>query len=57
MQELDIVITQEFVGQIPKGKVCTIVHVYPDGKAYEIEWENGAKSKVETAYPHQIKKV
>ena len=55
IQEHDIVELIEDLSKVKLfiGDIGTVVHIYPNAKAYAVEFEN---NKVETVKPHQIKK-
>lgn len=52
-REHDIVITTENIGDLPKGSVCTIIHIYNDNN-YVIETRGYAELNVKSS---QIKKL
>ena len=57
INEHEIVMTTDTIAAIPKGTSGTVVHIYADGKAYEVEFIIKGKSIVETALSTQIKKI
>ncbi|CAN5589241.1 DUF4926 domain-containing protein [Spirosoma jeollabukense] len=61
MNEFDLVVLQEDVadGRLKAGDVGTILTVYNEGKAFEVEFVTltGEAVAVETLLPHQIRDV
>ncbi|GAB3572973.1 DUF4926 domain-containing protein [Spirosoma luteolum] len=61
MQEFDLVVLQEDSegGRLKAGDVGTILTVYNEGKAFEVEFVTltGEAVAVETLLPHQIRSV
>ena len=61
MSEFDLVVLQEDLagGRLRVGDVGTILTVYSEGKAYEVEFVTltGEAIAVETLLPHQIRTV
>ena len=59
MNEFDLVVLQEDVadGRLKAGDVGTILTVYKEGKAFEVEFVTltGEAVAVETLLPHQIR--
>jgi len=51
----DIVVSLYDIPDIPKGSVGTVVHIYENGKAYEIEFNVNDSIIVETLLNNQIK--
>jgi type III restriction enzyme len=56
IREHDMVISLVVLGEIPAGSNGTIVHVYPNNEAYEVEFIISNTSVVETATKTQIRK-
>jgi predicted helicase len=57
IQENDIVVSKVEIAKIPVGSVGTVVHVYKNGEAFEIEFvKKDGSSSVETALLNQIEK-
>ncbi len=61
MREFDLVVLQDDTanGRLKVGDVGTILTVYSDGKAFEVEFVTltGESVAVETLLPHQIRTV
>ncbi|MFD2573694.1 DUF4926 domain-containing protein [Spirosoma soli] len=61
MSEFDLVVLQEDIAnsRLKAGDVGTILTVYSDGKAFEVEFVTltGEAVAVETLLPHQIRGV
>lgn len=61
MSEFDLVVLQDDTanGRLKVGDVGTILTVYNDGKAFEVEFVTltGESVAVETLLPHQIRMV
>jgi hypothetical protein len=61
MNEFDLVVLQEDVadGRLKAGDVGTILTVYSEGKAFEVEFVTliGEAIAIETLLPHQIRSV
>lgn len=61
MNEFDLVVLQDDVadGRLKAGDVGTILTVYNEGKAFEVEFVTltGEAIAVETLLPHQIRPV
>lgn len=61
MEEFSLVVLEENPAnsRLRKGDVGTIVTVYGEGKAYEVEFVTlkGESVAVETLLPHQIREV
>ena len=61
MNEFDLVVLQEDIadGRLKAGDVGTVLTVYSEGKAFEIEFVTltGEPVAVETLLPHQIRPV
>ncbi|GAB4019531.1 DUF4926 domain-containing protein [Spirosoma koreense] len=61
MNEFDLVVLQEDVadGRLKAGDLGTILTVYPEGKAFEVEFVTltGEALAVEILLPHQIRPV
>lgn len=61
MSEFDLVVLEEDIasGRLRMGDVGTILTVYNEGKAYEVEFVTltGEAIAVETLLPHQIRMV
>lgn len=61
MNEFDLVVLQEDAadGRLKTGDVGTILTVYAEGKAFEVEFVTltGEAVAVETLLPHQIRPV
>ena len=61
MNEFDLVVLQNDLtdGRLKAGDVGTILTVYNEGKAYEVEFVTlvGEAIAVETLLPHQIRPV
>lgn len=57
IEEHDIVISKRYLSNIPLGTFGTVVHVYLDGKAFEVEFLVDGESKVESVLRNQIEKV
>ncbi|UFH55316.1 DUF4926 domain-containing protein [Spirosoma sp. KNUC1025] len=61
MNEFDLVVLQEDVadGRLRAGDVGTILTVYNEGKAFEVEFVTliGQAIAIETLLPHQIRPV
>ena len=51
----DLVTTSSPVSEIPEGSIGSIIHVYPDGESYEVEFMVGDLCFVETVLHDQIK--
>ncbi len=56
IKEHEIVVTTTKIANISKGTRGTVVHIYANGEAYEVEFIVGGKSIVETALRNQIEK-
>lgn len=57
IQENDIVVSKVEIAKNPVGSVGTVVHVYKNGEAFEIEFvKKDGSSSVETALLNQIEK-
>jgi hypothetical protein len=54
IQEHDIVVSLSSISGIPKGSVGTVVHIYENGKAYEVEFSVNNSIIVETLLSNQI---
>jgi hypothetical protein len=54
-----VVLTEDLDSGMRAGDVGTVVHVYPDGKAFEVEFMTftGQTAAVLTVRPAQIRKV
>jgi len=46
--EYAMVIATSKIGKVPEGSVGSVVHIYDQGKAYEVEFIVGGSSFVET---------
>lgn len=61
MNEFDLVVLQADLahGRLKEGDIGTILTVYNDGKAFEVEFVTltGESVAVETLLPHQIRTV
>ncbi|GAB2571083.1 DUF4926 domain-containing protein [Spirosoma areae] len=61
MSEFDLVVLQEDVadGRLRAGDVGTILTVYNEGRAFEVEFVTltGEAVAIETLLPHQIREV
>jgi len=53
-KELDVVTSKVDLPDVPSGTTGTVVHVYPDGKAYEVEFVVSGKSVVTTVLNSQL---
>jgi len=57
MQEFDIVRLKETYIDIPAGMEGTIIYVYKNMKAYEVEFRVGDSTKVATLTHTELEKV
>lgn len=53
-QEYEMVVAKSNIKNIPKGTVGSIVHIYDNGKAFEVEFRLKDSSVVETVLNNQI---
>jgi len=56
IKEYDIVISKQNLTNIPLDTIGTVLQVYLDGKAFEVEFIVDGKSKVESVLRNQINK-
>ena len=56
IEEHDLVLATSQIENIPAGTLGTVVHIYEDAKAYEVEFIVNDSSIVETALGNQIEK-
>lgn len=54
--EHELIVTTAKLGTVPKGTVGTVVHIYPNGDAFEVEFIVGGVNVVETVLRTQIEK-
>ena len=54
INEHAIVIAKSQISKVPKGTVGTVVYIYDNGNAYEVEFRINGSSVVETALINQI---
>ena len=61
MNEFDLVVLQEDIadGRLKAGDVGTVLTVYNEGRAYEVEFVTltGEAVAIETLLPHQLRPV
>lgn len=57
IREHELVLTTEALGEFPTGTIGTVVHVYEQGRGFEVEFVRvDGTGAVETAFRHQIEK-
>ncbi len=56
IREHDTIVNNVPIKDIPMGSMGTVVHAYPNGDAFEVEYIVSGKSIVETSLRNQIDK-
>jgi hypothetical protein len=54
INEYDLVVANTKISKVPKGTIGTVVHIYENGNAYEVEFIVNDSSIVETVSSNQI---
>jgi hypothetical protein len=54
IKEYSLVVAKTKISEVPKGSIGTVVHIYDNGNAYEVEFIVNDSSIVETVLINQI---